>query len=56
METTGVSLKIPKDFSTELARHLLYLSERGKKTNKADLIVRLAMIGLEVDRAKEIKA
>jgi hypothetical protein len=47
METVGVNLKLTKEFSQKLARHILALSERGIKTNKADLIVKLAEIGLE---------
>lgn len=47
METVGVNLKLTKEFSQKLARRILELNEKGIKTNKADLIVKLAEIALE---------
>ena len=47
---------MPKELSIKLARQILTLSERGIKTNKADLFIKLAEYGLEEQVKREAKA
>jgi hypothetical protein len=50
-----VNLKVPREFSLKLARHILALNEKGVKTNKADLILRLAELGFLEETKKDTK-
>ena len=43
-ETIGINLELPKEFSIKLDRHLIDLKEKGVKTSKAELIIKLAQI------------
>ena len=53
-ETVSMALKLPKELSIKLSRHILTLSEKGVKTNKQDLIIKLAWEKLnEETREKE---
>lgn len=50
-EGIGINLVLPKEFSIKLDRHLIDLKEKGVKTTKAELILKLARIGF----LKEVK-
>lgn len=49
-ETVGINLELPKDLSIKLDRHLIDLKEKGIKISKAELIIRLARLGLVNDK------
>ncbi len=55
VDTVGMQLEIPKEFSLRIARHILDLSEKGVKTTKADLIIKYACIGFNEEIKKDVK-
>jgi hypothetical protein len=42
MDTIGINLELPKEFSLELDQYLLDLKRTGVKISKADLIIKFA--------------
>lgn len=49
-EYTLIQLRLPKDFNYKLEMHLAKLRQMNVKTNKADLITKLAQIGLKSEK------
>ena len=48
-ETIGINLELPKEFSIKLDRYLIDLKEKGVKTSKAELIIKLAQLGFKYE-------
>jgi hypothetical protein len=49
-ECTLVQVRLPKDFNYKLEIQMVKLKQSGVKTNKADLIVKLAQVGLQSEK------
>lgn len=44
METIGINLELPKEFSHRLDQYILDLKRTGVRISKADLIIKLAIM------------
>jgi hypothetical protein len=50
----NIRVIIPADFNRKLNLHLLDIRDLGVKTTKAELIIKLAQLGLQIEK-QEIK-
>jgi hypothetical protein len=50
----NIRVIIPSDFNRKLNLHLLDIRDLGVKTTKAELIIKLAQLGLQIEK-QEIK-
>jgi hypothetical protein len=50
----NIRVIIPADFNKKLNLHLIDIREVGAKSTKAELIIKLAMLGLQIEK-QEIK-
>jgi hypothetical protein len=48
----NIRVIIPADFNKQLNLHLIDIREVGVKTTKAELIIKLARVGLRIEKAK----
>ena len=50
METIGIHLELPKEFSLELDQYILDLKRIGVRVSKADLIIKFARMQFNRER------